>query len=108
LAEQDVRRARELLLTIRGSAERPLAQELDAVIQRLDLTAANLPEFPVAASDDLDIAWQILLTGLPVETPTAAQSPTPALLVTVSATPTASDLTSTPTLVGTLEPTATP
>ena len=63
LARQDVQIGRDLLAKIQPDAPRPLADELDAVIQRLDLTLSNLPDFPVAASDDLDIAWQILLSG---------------------------------------------
>ncbi|HSG43822.1 MAG TPA: hypothetical protein VLA72_11755 [Anaerolineales bacterium] len=43
-------------------------------IFRLDLVLKNLPAFPVAASNDLDIAWQILIDGYPV--PTTA-TPTP-------------------------------
>ena len=106
LAEQDVQIARDLLATLRPEAPAPLASDLDAVIVRLDLTLANLPEFPVAASDDLDIAWQILLTGMPVATPTSVASPT--LVVTFSPTSVATGATATPTLVGTPEATATP
>lgn len=99
LAEQDVQLARELLATLRPDASRSLAADLDAVILRLDLTLSNLPEFPVAASDDLDIAWQILLSGRPPATPTPA--------VTLSPTSGATDLTVTSTPAGTLQPTAT-
>jgi hypothetical protein len=106
LAEQDLQIARDQLLSLRPDAPRSFADELDAVLLRLDLTLANLPEFPVAASDDLDIAWQILLSGLPIATPSAAQSPTPTLVGTLSPTP--ADLTITPTAVGTLPPTPTP
>lgn len=65
LARQDIQSARGLLLAIQPEAPEPLANDLSAVILRLDLTLSNLPNFPVAASDDLDIAWQILLGGLP-------------------------------------------
>jgi len=106
LAEQDVQLARDLLASLRPEAPAPLASDLEAVIMRLDLTLANLPEFPVAASDDLDIAWQILLSGLPPATPTLIPSPT--LVGTLAATPTAVDFISTPTLVATLPPTVTP
>jgi hypothetical protein len=49
------------------------------------MTLSNLPNFPVAASDDLDIGWQILLEGLPPATPTPSATPTPA--GTLSSTP---------------------
>ena len=85
LAKQDVQIARDLLATVQPDAPAPLGDELDAVVQRLDLTLSNLPNFPVAASDDLDIAWQILLAGLPQEAPTLHETATPA--TTLSATP---------------------
>ena len=105
LAREDVQIARDLLATVRPDAPKSLGDELDAVVLRLDLTLSNLPDFPVAASDDLDIAWQILLTGQPLATPTL--SPTPTAVATLSSTPGASDVTVTPTPVGTLQPTAT-
>ena len=82
LAKVDVQAARSLLAEIQPAAPAPLAQELAEVLQRLDLTLGNLPNFPVAASDDLDIAWQVLLQGLPAPTPTATlpaitETPTP-------------------------------
>ena len=104
LAKQDVQNARDLLAAIQPDASDTLADELDAVILRLELTLSNLPNFPVAASDDLDIAWQILLSGLPQEAPTVTNA-TPASAITPSATP-AVNLTSTP--QSTIEPTITP
>jgi hypothetical protein len=58
------------------------------VLLRLDLTLSNLPSFPVAASDDLDIAWQVLLGGLPPTEPTPAPTTTVEPLPQPSATPT--------------------
>lgn len=104
LAEQDIQSARDLLLTVQPAAPEALADDLTAVILRLELALSNLPNFPVAASDDLDIAWQILLGGLPQaqtlivsESPTLEATPTPNLEMTV-----------TPTLRVTPLPTATP
>jgi hypothetical protein len=105
LAKQDVEIARDLLASIQPDAPQKLGTQLDAVILRLDLTLSNLPDFPVAASDDLDIAWQILLAGKPQPTPTLVASPTP--VGTIPATPTLV-VTFTPTLVVTVRPTATP
>jgi hypothetical protein len=106
LAEQDIQIARDLLATIRPDAPQPLADELGAVLLRLDLTLSNLPNFPVAASDDLDIAWQILLSGLPKATPTVIETPT--LVVTFSSTPAATDVTITPTPPAIVTPSPTP
>jgi len=86
LAGQDVQAARELLAEIQPGAPEPLDAEIAETLLRLDLVMKNLPSFPVAASDDLDIAWQILLQGIPpqgIETstptpePDATPTPTP-------------------------------
>ena len=106
LAKQDVQIGRDLLATVQPDAPAPLGDELEAVVQRLDMTLSNLPNFPVAASDDLDIAWQILLAGLPQATPTLSPTPTPA--GTLSPTPEATEATSTPTPQGTTQPSVTP
>jgi hypothetical protein len=108
LARQDVQIARDTLAGIEPDAPGTLAQELGAVLLRLDLTLSNLPDFPVAASDDLDIAWQILLSGMPEGTATATITPTPA--GTTSTTPSADDGTITPTApaTATARPSATP
>jgi hypothetical protein len=97
LAKQDVQLARDLLAGL------PQDAALAEVLQRLDLTLSRLPDFPVAASDDLDIAWQILLQGQPrtSATPTAVveqYSPTPTAAVEqYSPTPTVLDETPAPT-----------
>lgn len=104
LARQDVQIAREVLASVRPDTPKDLAPALNEVLQRLDMTLSNLPNFPVAASDDLDIAWQILLTGLPEPTPTLVATPTlPTPVGTISATPTAIP-TFTPTPAGTIPP----
>jgi hypothetical protein len=96
LARQDVQTARDLLATVQPAAPENLADDLTEIIHRLDMTLSNLPAFPVAASDDLDIAWQILLAGLPeAQTAPATETPVP-------------EVTSTPTPILTVEPTAAP
>ena len=82
LARQDVQTARDLLAIVQPGAPEDLSVELAAVMLRLELTLSNLPNFPVAASDDLDIAWQILLAGLPQEAPTSLPTVTPDVTVT--------------------------
>jgi hypothetical protein len=114
LAKGDVQIARDLLATLQPQAPNDLADDLAAVVQRLDLSLSNLPDFPVAASDDLDIAWQILLAGLPQvqitlsPTPTAVATFTPTGTLEIS--PTVPGVTDTPTLVVTTtsQPTAVP
>jgi hypothetical protein len=89
LARQDVQSARDLLLTLQPDASDTLEDDLTAVILRLDLALSNLPAFPVAASDDLDIAWQILLGGrFQAQTLVAAQTPSPQMTSTPTAEPT--------------------
>lgn len=77
LAKQDVQSARDLLAGIAPDAPDVLTTDLDAVFLRLDLVLSNLPDFPVAASDDLDIAWQILVSGVPKPQPTINITPVP-------------------------------
>lgn len=98
LARQDVQIARDLLAEVQPTAPETLAAELTEVIHRLDLTLSNLPAFPVAASDDLDIAWQILLAGIP-------EPPATPVISTETPIP---EVTATPTPQATIEPTATP
>ena len=107
LARQDVQIGRDLLAEVQPGIAEPSADELGAVIQRLDMVLSNLPDFPVAASDDLDIAWQILLSGLPQATPTLSETPAP--VGTVSATPTANATFTLPlTPQATVKPSVTP
>ncbi len=108
LARQDVQIARDLLVDIPPGDSEPLSADLGEVISRLDMTLANLPTFPVAASDDLDIAWQILLAGKPEESTAVTTASAPALTVTATHTPSAADMTITPTAQATVQPSATP
>jgi hypothetical protein len=82
-AREDVRSARDLLVQLQAETQDPL---LEQAIERLDLALGNLPAFPVVASGDLEIAWQLLMTG---EAPpplssevTATFVPTPAAIGT--------------------------
>lgn len=90
LAREDVKSARELLGKLQAENDDKL---FDRAVERLDMVLGNLPAFPVVAAGDLEIAWQILVSG---------QAP-------ATATP-ESTMTSTPTLESTLEvtPTSTP
>jgi len=81
LAKTDVQSARDLLIGLQTESSDMVATQ---TITSLDLALGNLPEFPVVASGDLEIAWQILMTGEipatatpePVSTATATLEPT--------------------------------
>lgn len=89
LAKADVQSARDLLAELQAEkGDAALAQ----AITRIDLALGNLPEFPVVASGDLEIAWQILISGNVPPTPTPTPipptaTPEPTVEVTPTATP---------------------
>lgn len=92
LAKADVQTARDLLAELNAEKDDAI---LSSAIERLDMSLGNLPEFPVVASGDLEIAWQILISGnAPALTATA--TPTPAPLESATPTPVV-DLSATPT-----------
>ncbi|MBK9008983.1 MAG: helix-hairpin-helix domain-containing protein [Anaerolineae bacterium] len=89
LAKEDVQSARDLLTELQSqTGDEAQAQ----AISRLDSALANLPAFPVVASGDLEIAWQILMTGNVA--PTATPEPSPTVSATVEPT---TEVTVTPT-----------
>ncbi len=77
-AKGDVQSARDLLVELQTETQNP---RLEEAIARLDLALGNLPAFPVVAAGDLEIAWQLLMTGEvpPSSTPQrrSTSSPTP-------------------------------
>lgn len=92
LAKVDVQSARDLLSVLQTDSE---DEVLNQAMSRLDLALGNLPAFPVVASGDLEIAWQILMTGKTIATATpepaatniSTPEPLPTPLVTATATP---------------------
>ena len=88
-AEQDVAAA-QVVLTRLGSDDVDIVE----AIERLDRVVAALPDRPVSANADLDIAWQLLLgdlPGIPVTElePDAGRSvPIPSIPTTTVSTPT--------------------
>ena len=62
LAEQDLVAARETLVRLDGSEQE--GNRLQLVVERLDRAIENVSEFPVVATNDLDIAWQLLLAPI--------------------------------------------
>jgi hypothetical protein len=87
-AEQDVRAARQLLAGLGGEVPEYQVEALSSIIARLDQALIDLPARPVLAADNLEIAWQLLRSGLPGEptpgptltpgTPTGTPTPGPA------------------------------
>jgi type II secretory pathway component PulM len=88
LAKEDVQAARDLLTELQADTQ---DEVLNQASTRLDLALGNLPAFPIVASGDLEIAWQILMTGETIATatpePVTTGSPPPE--APVEATPTA-------------------
>jgi cell division protein FtsB len=87
LAKQDVQSARELLAALKTDAPEYQLSALDTILARLDLALGNLPAFPVIAAADVDIAWDLMMRGLPESA--AEVMPTPTFTPTVEVTPTA-------------------
>ncbi len=79
LAQQDILAARDIFSALLPGAPQTLAAEISEVNQRLDLCLSRLPDYPVPASYDLDIAWQILMgmapSVMPVDAPVATPTP---------------------------------
>jgi len=106
LAREDIRAARQVLLTMQSEMPAEKQAVSSAWIQRLDMALNNLPQSPVLASDDLDIAWRMLAKGfsakeeLTIETLSALQltatpsipsgqtqqTPAPPVILTISPT----------------------
>ncbi len=66
LAKIDVQAARDILSTLQNELPYDQNATLQDVLARLDLALENLPTYPVIAADDVDIAWQLLVDGLPL------------------------------------------
>jgi hypothetical protein len=103
MAKVDVQSARNLLAALKADVPDYQVKTLDTVLARLDLALGNLPDFPVIAVDDVEIAWNLLIAGLPESAEAAAATPqpisTPTLTPTLAASPTpAPTLDLTPTL----------
>lgn len=86
LAREDVQTARDLLVELQNQTK---DEVLAQAISRLDLALNNLPDFAVVAAGDLEIAWQILMTGESVNTTNATSTPEPLTSQTFTPTPAA-------------------
>ncbi len=73
LARDQVVMARGMLSDLLESASQEQSAVLNQWIGRLDAALANLPGSPISAADNLEIAWGLILQGLPetiIPTPT--------------------------------------
>lgn len=89
LAKQDVQSTLDLISALKTDAPEYQLRALDSILARLDLALENLPAFPVIAAGDVDIAWQLMISGLPENAAEVLSTSTPApfLEVTPTATP---------------------
>ena len=102
-AEQDIIAARDLLAALAVPSYQ--AEALASIIAHLEAASNSLPETPVLASEELEIAWQLLVRGLPGEPPLVSSTITPTVItntlpitITIPLTPTVTlDETPTPT-----------
>lgn len=85
LAADDLEDAQALLLALSLDLTADQAAYLDTIAARLGQAAGNLVRAPSLVDQDLEIAWQFLLQGLPDET---LQTPTPEAGSAQEATPT--------------------
>jgi TolA-binding protein len=91
LATQDVQAAYRLIKELSATAPSYQEEALTNLVSRLEFALANLPDKPLLADGDLEVAWQILRDGLPqapVTTAEAVPTATPAPGVSASATST--------------------
>jgi hypothetical protein len=74
LAAQDLGAARDLLADLGSGGSVDDRAAVTAAVDRLNRALSSLPDFPVVAAGDLDIAWQALLGRVPA--PIATSVPT--------------------------------
>ena len=95
LAKSDIQISQEIILDISERASENQEAYLSEISQRLALASANLSQNPALADEDLEVAWQLLLQGLPEEldsnigtTITPTPQSTGEIIVTSTITPT--------------------
>jgi chromosome segregation ATPase len=93
LARQDIQSASRIILAVQSQEPADQAGMIDTILARLDGALEKLPDFPVAASDELEDAWSLLVTGIstmPTDVTAASSTPTPNRTPGPSPSPTAS------------------
>ncbi len=92
LAQEDAVTARNLLYSLVSTISPDQSGALKIVISRLDTALTNMESYPVIAVYDLDLAWRLLVDGLPnvpemVITPVIVETLTPTETASTTATP---------------------
>ena len=92
LAQEDAVTARNLLYSLVSTISPDQSGALKIVISRLDTALSNMESYPVIAVYDLDLAWRLLVDGLPnvpemVITPVIVETLTPTETASTTATP---------------------
>ena len=92
LAKADAASARDLLFGLLSTISADQSSALKIVIGRLDLALSNMESYPVIAVYDLDMAWRLLVDGLPnvpamVVTPVIAETLPPSAVPQATTTP---------------------
>ncbi len=77
LAKADVQTARSILAGVQRDYADWEPEVVAEALFRVDKTLAALPLLPVPASNDLDIAWQVLLTQVVVSSPSVDTTTSP-------------------------------
>ncbi|HIE24528.1 MAG TPA: hypothetical protein EYP74_00850 [Anaerolineales bacterium] len=79
LANADIKNARDVLLALQTEMSDERAKSLEVVIDHLNFSLKNLPEYPIVAVDSVNIAWQLLVNDLPdsAELPPVEETETP-------------------------------
>lgn len=93
MAKLDVMAARDLLKAFQEQNLTSKSATMQSVLTQLELALDNLPDFPVVATYNVDIAWQLLVDSWPEQMETApaadnnAATPTSGADVTPTVTP---------------------
>ena len=80
LASSDLQAAVDAFEDLQENVTDEQKAYLAAVIEKLEAALEELPDSPLAAADQLEAAWQLLVAGLPVDTSLfqfPAATPTP-------------------------------
>ncbi len=95
-AREQVVMARDLLVELQGRATPQQQSVISSWLGRLDVALDNLPGTPVVAADELEIAWGLILRGLPEQFRSTPTAYSPAVGLTPTRTPLRPLLTPTP------------
>jgi len=92
LAQNDLQAACTLLSRLQSLLPFNQAQSVQDIERRLELAITNMESNPSLAEKDLDIAWQMLVQGLPGSINEVPIAPTPSPLESSTPTPAATEL----------------